>query len=142
MTEKTLKPRGREITKHKDGLGGLNDRVEVFAIDEPDHDVGGGACHHYRLSSYVDLPDGNAEATVQGDVVFQKGPLLEVGGVNGVSDDSLLAIVLDRLQSMQRGPFACMENDEAAKHVTLAMARMKQRRAQRAERGVLGKNEV
>ena len=50
---------------------------------------------------------------------FQKGPLCY--GVNGFSDEMLLAILADRLMAFQSGEFACAENEAALKAVIFAL---------------------
>src|SRR4051794_22738757 len=90
----------REITSHK--VNACNTEQRIFALDEPGS---GGANHRYGLGM-VD------ESTLRGDGVvlsFQNGPIKEAG-VNGVTHEMLLAVVIDRLSAFQRGPFACREN--------------------------------
>ena len=58
--------------------------------------------------------------------------------VNGVTNEILLAIVIDRLQGMQDGPFACDENAYALTNLENALRELKVRTETRAKRGVLG----
>jgi hypothetical protein len=55
------------------------------------------------------------------DIQFQNGPIAEAG-VNGITQEVLLAIVADRLRSFQAGPYACQENADALSHVSAAQA--------------------
>jgi hypothetical protein len=71
-------------------------------------------------------------------IEFQKGGIQETG-VNGVTHEVLLAIVADRLESFQNGPFHCDENRVALNHVTEALAALKSRTVARLARGVEGK---
>src|SRR6266403_2081548 len=87
----------REIETHK--VRGLNDLLSLHVLDKPGS---GGACHQYRITFGDDLKDCVM-------VKFQEGPLREVG-LNGLSIEVLLAIVHDRLESFQAGPYACTEN--------------------------------
>lgn len=86
----------REITDHK--VNPANDRIDIMVMDAPG---AGGANHHYA----VDV-DGSENGI---DIHFQNGPIAEVG-VNGVTQEVLLAICIDRLRSFQAGPYACREN--------------------------------
>jgi hypothetical protein len=45
-------------------------------------------------------PDKPQDAAL--DIFFQKGPVAEVGP-NGVTEEAMLAVVIDRLRSFQRG---------------------------------------
>src|SRR5687768_8949747 len=97
----------RELTDHK--LHGLNEALAIKVLDEPGS---GGACHHYQIhadESRVTLGDG---VTVCTDIRFQNGPIGEVG-VNGLSNEALLAVVIDRLRGFQGGNFAVPENAAA-----------------------------
>lgn len=116
----------REITSHK--VNGLNEALTVEALDEPGS---GGASHVYRVAS------ANRSMLVQ----FQNGPIAE-HGVNGISQEALLAIVADRLECFQTGPYACAENAMALTHVKLAMGQLASRTKDRTERGVEGTSKI
>ena len=118
----------RKITEHK--VNPANDRIDISVLDEPG---AGGACHHYA----VDV-DGSENGM---DVKFQNGPIAEVG-VNGVTQEVLLAIVIDRLRSFQAGPYACPENADALTHATEALESLKSRTRARMARGVEGTHTV
>lgn len=117
----------REILTHT--VGGLNEHLRIRVMDEPG---AGGACHHYRIT-YSDQWTW--------DTHFQEGPIQEVG-VNGVSNEALLAIVRDRLESFQAGAYACGENAEALECVMLAMHALEARTLHRLKRGVEGTSAV
>jgi hypothetical protein len=70
---------------------------------------------------------------------FQNGPINEVG-VNGITQEVLLAVVADRLRSFQAGPFACRENALALTKVEEAMHWLQKRTMDRMRRGVEGKS--
>jgi hypothetical protein len=114
----------RKITDHV--ANPVNDRIEITVMDEPG---AGGAHHHYA----VDV-DGSENGL---DVHFQNGPIAEAG-VNGVTQEVLLAIVIDRLQCFQAGPYACKENGEALGYCLMALDWLKTRTRARMERGVEG----
>lgn len=117
----------REITTHK--VNPVNDLVQVFAIDEPGS---GGANHCYRMS--YTLKNGSS---MNAHIEFQNGPIAEAG-VNGITQEVLLAIVADRLECFQKGPFACAENEEALRWVKGAQEVLFKRTRERMERGVEG----
>ncbi len=96
----------------------------------------GGACHEY-----VVIPVG-----FPGDVVanfatisFQNGPVKEAG-VNGIHQEDLLAIVIDRLESFQKGDFRCRENAIALTKIQEAMMWLNSRTSKRQSMGVEGTN--
>ncbi len=117
----------RELTSHK--VNGVNDGLTVTVLDEPGP---GGANHKYNvrweekdgLDSYCAL-------------YFQNGPIREVG-VNGITHEALLAILIDRLEGFQRGKFACDANARALYWLTEAKDALMGRTRERAARGVEG----
>lgn len=127
---------GREITDHK--VNPANDTLRIHVMDEPG---AGGANHHYMvtLPDWERAPDGSGARGVW-DIQFQNGPIAEAG-VNGLTQEVLLAIVVDRLRSFQAGPFACRENALALTKIEEAQHWLHSRTRARMARGVEGKNE-
>lgn len=119
----------REITTHK--VNGLNEVLRVTAIDEPGP---GGAHHAYRIEPTV----GNATGVL---IEFQQGPLKETEP-NGGSNESLLAVLIDRMQGFQSGDFKCRENAIALTHLEDAMHWLQHRTRERMARGVEGTHTV
>ena len=115
----------RELTSHK--VNGLNEVLKIEVCDEPGH---GGACHEYAIIPTV----GNARGV---KIEFQNGPLGE-NPPNGLSQESLLAIVEDRLKCFQAGPYACRENAIALTHIQDAIHWLHHRTRERIARGVEG----
>lgn len=105
-----------------------NDLIEVKVLDEPGS---GGAHHAYSLAT----PDGT---TV---IRFQNGPIAEVG-VNGLTHEALLAVLIDRMECFQAGPYACPENREALASLKMAQHWLLQRTQGRMARGVEGTHTV
>lgn len=91
------------------------------------------APHFYEISNYY--------GPKVGEVKFQNGPIGEVG-VNGVMDENLLAILIDRLRHFQDSPYACRENAIALTHLQEAMLWTKARTGARELRNVEGTNSV
>lgn len=119
----------REITTHHDGHG-LNESLGIKA-DEQDPNAG-GASHDYSVCT-----QDNEVAHVQ----FQHGPRNVEGSVAGVTEAVLYAILIDRLQGFQAGPYACRENAIQLTKLEECLHWTKARADARAKRGVLGKNE-
>ena len=118
----------RELTSHK--VNGLNDALTITVLDEPGS---GGANHKYsiRWSNSLDQTEPHCF------IGFQNGPIQEAS-VNGVSGEALLAIVEDRLQCFQEGPYKSRENALALTHIQKAMHWLHHRTRERMSRGVEG----
>jgi len=82
------------------------DHTEVCRMDRPGP---GNAAHQYEVFK---LPEGGEMATSLCQIHFQEGPVKEQG-VNGIQQEDLLMILIDRLRSFQAGPYACEENMRA-----------------------------
>lgn len=61
------------------------------------------------------------------------------GPVDALTNEVLLAIVADRLEGFQNGPFACQENSDALANVTHALRNLHRRTQKRIQQGVEGK---
>ena len=127
----------RELTSHK--VAGLNEVLKISVLDEPGP---GNACHEYCIT-FVDESLGGVERSpLRGRnciIGFQNGPVKE-SGVNGISNEALLAIVEDRLLGFQAGEFACRENAIALTKLQDAMMWLQKRTRDRLARGVEGTN--
>lgn len=132
----------RELTTHK--VNGLNEALKIQVLDEPG---AGGACHRYKIGAPLKdpaekYPSENAQLMRSHvDIHFQDGPIAEAG-VNGVSNEALLAVVIDRLEGFQSGKFACRENAIALTKLQEAMHWMNHRTRARVARGVEGTSQV
>lgn len=116
-----LKPL-RTIDSHKVNV--VNEAIELDVLDGPGS---GGASHLYRIKV----------ANKTTIIAFQNGPIAEAG-VNGLTQEVLLAIVVDRLESFQRGPFKCKDNEDALQMIKGGMTCLKKRTLRRLEQGVEG----
>lgn len=126
----------KQITSHK--VNGLNEALKIETLDTVPGP--GGACHFYRLKFSARHPKDIAGIEVyEGliDINFQNGPIKDVG-VNGISNESLLAIVEDRLKDFQAGEYKCRENACALTHLQEAMMWLHRRTHERLQRGVEG----
>ena len=124
----------RELTSHK--VNGLNDALRIEVLDEPGQ---GNACHVYGITDAT-FTGGAEPPKVTCPIRFQNGPILEQG-VNGISNEALLAIVEDRLLGFQSGPFACRENAVALTKLQECLMWLQKRTRDRVARGVEGTNQ-
>jgi hypothetical protein len=116
----------REITDHiVEG-----DPAPQLKIEVTDELGSGGANHLYEISGFETYEGRNWIETP-----FQNGPIKE-SGVNGITQEALLAIVIDRLRSFQAGPFVCQENANALEYCKLALRELQIRTERRLARGV------
>lgn len=122
----------RELVDHKVGD---NNHLKIEVADKPGS---GGANHVYEI--WAPYSSKN-EWYKQSVISFQNGPIKEVG-INGVTQEALLAIIIDRLRSFQKGPFSCKENACALTHVEEALHWLQQRTIDRMRRGVEGYNKI
>lgn len=98
-----------------------------------DEKAEGGASHRYDIAPTDSA--GEAFATIK----FQKGALKEVG-FNGISDEALLAILIDRIRGFQSGPFSCRENALALTKLEESLHWLNARTRDRMARGVEGRS--
>jgi hypothetical protein len=119
----------RELTGHK--INPANDVLRVLVLDEPGS---GGANHHYEIQ--IPTREENCTATTI-PVRFQNGPIAEAG-VNGLTHEALLAILIDRMEGFQAGPYASHDNQEALDAMRVAQTALQRRTLARMARGVEG----
>lgn len=116
-------------------------QLHISVLDEPGQ---GGACHIYAVEHCARRDDQPLrETNGRGSclIEFQNGPIKEFG-VNGITQEALLAIVIDRLRSFQAGPFACDDNQKALEHCGEALYHLQARTRARIARGVEGTNKA
>ena len=94
-----------------------------------------GAPHHYSV-----VTTGSVEG-VLATIAFQEGPIQE-NGVNGVANEDLLGMVLDRLEHFQKGPYSCRENALAITKIEEALMWLRKRTIAREQRGVVGTSTI
>lgn len=129
----------RELTSHK--VNGCNESLRIEVLDE----IGSGGAHHlYQITGFNSASNGSDPWTERhghpaehSTILFQNGPIQEVG-VNGLTHEALLAIVIDRLQCFQAGQYACRENAIALTKLEEAVMWLKKRTSDRIARGVEG----
>lgn len=124
----------RELTDHR--VNSLNESIRIQVLDGPG---AGGACSRYLITGVQGPLDHHPIPTVE--IKFQDGALNEVGA-NGLTNEALLAILVDRLRGFQSGKFACRENALALTHLEDAGHWLAHRTAMRLRRGVEGTHTV
>jgi hypothetical protein len=97
----------RQLMSHK--LDHLNRLVKVEAYDDPFSVV----CHKYVVS----LPN-NINVTLP----FHVGTTVSPFRPNGLTNETLLAIVIDRVKSAQHNNQVCIDNQQALVHLEAALA--------------------
>ena len=102
----------------------------------------GGASHVYIVHPFGDDPRDTGEHDCLTIIQFQNGPRDDENSNSGVVDTDLLEIVRDRLTAFQSGDYACNENANALRHIEEALLWLNKRVEDRAERGVLGTNNI
>jgi hypothetical protein len=129
----------RQITSHV--VNPVNDQLTITVSDEPG---AGGASHLYMIEGFDTTTNASdpfierhGAPSKHTTILFQNGPINE-HGVNGITQEVLLAIVIDRLMSFQAGPFASKYNSKALDHALLAQEALLQRTRDRMDRGVEG----
>ena len=118
----------KEMFKRK--IETINENTTIYVLDGPG---AGGACHEYKITPL------SGKNTVH--IHFQNGPIQE-NGVNGVQQEDLLIVVIDRLESFQKGQFACKENEIALIKCQEALMWLNKRTQDRKSRQVEGTNKI
>lgn len=107
-----------------------NAELKIGVLDPPGQ---GGASHLYNVTGF------NPGSPLM--IGFQDGPIKDAG-VNGVTQEVLLAIVIDRLRGFQSGQFRCRENAVALTKCEEALMWLQKRTRDRLARGVEGTNQL
>jgi len=103
--------------------------TKILVTDERGH---GNANHEYSVFASNSGPQ-------LASISFQNGPILE-HGVNGIQNEDLLEIVIDRLVGFQAGEFHCDENEAALDYTRSALQALQARTVDRQARNVEGKD--
>lgn len=105
---------------------GTEKYTQVFAADEKEFN----ANHVYEVKVA-------GEDRLVGHVKFQLGPIKE-NGVNGVANEDLISMVIDRLNSFQESPYKCRENALAITKLEEGLLWLRKRTMDREKRLVEG----
>lgn len=93
------------------------------------------APHRYRVITADD------SRTILSDIKFQEGPIKECG-VNGVCNEDLINMVIERLEHFQNSEFNCRENALAITKLQESLMWLRFRTTSREIRGVEGTHTV
>ena len=88
-----------------------------------------------------DYIDKNENSDILATIHFQEGPIKECG-VNGVCNEDLINMVIERLECFQNSEFNCNENEMAITKLTEALLWLRKRTISREHRGVEGTHTV
>ncbi len=129
----------RKLTDHIVEGDSVNHQLRITVLDEPG---AGNACHAYEIkgadySGNASNPNDFFSSKDDEIILFQNGPIKEVG-VNGVTHEALLAILIDRMRGFQAGQYACRDNAVALTHLEEALMWLQRRTRERIKRGVEG----
>ncbi|UNA01564.1 hypothetical protein MG295_00147 [Bacillus phage vB_BcgM] len=119
------------IKLHTDLLDG--EYTEVWH-DEPKPNYVHNAPHRFQV---VGTEDRDTLALIR----FQEGAIKE-HGVNGVTNEDLIAMIMKRIECFQETKFACDDNEEALKGLRKALYHLTARTRERKARGVEGTTQV
>ena len=103
----------------------------VVAVDEKEFN----ANHLFNVETVKE------PTAILNQIKFQKGPIKECG-VNGVMNEDLIAMVIDRLQSFQESEFKCRENAVAITKLEEALMWLRKRTQDREDRNVEGTHKI
>lgn len=120
LKETTREKKMKEITEHETNVA--NKKLKVNAIDPADSNFGYAHCR-YELN-----PELGKIIVLE----FQNGPVRDVG-VNGITHEALIAVILDRLRAFQTGGFKCRENSLAITKLEEALMWLHKRTQNREE---------
>jgi len=147
----------RFIHSHK--VNGLNEAIEIsVGLDGP-----GGASHQYNVIGFGENIPNIGPRPFGVNIRFQNGPIATEKDFNGITNEALLAVLIDRMQGFQGelphqkeqmsaatthlaerppvAPFRCRENAIALTHLEEALMWLQKRTRERMARNVEGKLE-
>jgi len=136
----------RIITDHK--VNGLNEAIDITVTDEPGP---GGANHKYNVIGTAEIIPNIGPRAFGANLRFQNGPITKPQDMNGITNEALIAVAIDRMRGFQfgrkpdgsfdesvRGKYACRENALALTHLEEALMWLQKRTRDRMARGVEG----
>ncbi len=129
----------RFLTSHK--VNPANVELSIAAQGTPGP---GGASHLYMISGFNTETNPSCPfkrrygaASDHTTILFQNGAIGDVG-VNGITHEALLAILIDRLESFQCGPYKSNYNADALYHLQAAMHVLHRPTRDRMAQGIEG----
>jgi hypothetical protein len=119
----------REILTHRNGSA-LNEALTLLACD--DVNDGGAPCEYLVRYARPNIYVPASRILYNHGLRFHTGDPAQ--GVTGLSNEALLAMVLDRLRGFQTGPYPCPENTHAVQCVEQALRWLRLRSEHRRAR--------
>lgn len=133
----------RTLTSHI--VNECNENIHIEVQDKPGC---GGANHLYHITGFDSKSNPSDPWTARhgssakySTILFQNGPVGEAG-TNGITNEVLLAILIDRLEGFQSGAFSTIENKVALDNLRSALSILNLRTERRIARGVEGTHTV
>jgi hypothetical protein len=121
-----------------------NEAARAKTIDAFHIDPASGASKRFVISGFNAETNPAAEPNDCKDqlvILFQNGVVPEVG-VNGVTPEDVLKVLVALFEGYQTGPFACERNAKVLFNLEGAIANINARTEERAERGVEGTHQL
>ena len=106
----------------------LRNNADIYTVEKPEEKTRGGAVKYYRVlydNTSVDIP-------------FLSQTIPE--GVNGLTTEVLIEILIDRCQDFLDGEFPNVYTRKAKEYLLNALELLEERTRVRVERGVEGKH--
>ena len=94
----------------------------------------------YNAPHHFEVVNKDTDEVV-GKVDFQEGPIKECG-LNGISNEDVLLMVLTRLEYFQKSKYSCMENEMASLKIKEALVWLNRRTLKREKNGTEGTSQV
>lgn len=118
----------------------IDDSHKYTTVKAGEHPGSGGARHHYFINIKPEFLRLEQHERLL-DINFQDGPIKE-SGINGIMDENLIAILIDRLEGFQSGPYKCLHNQEALDSLKYALEVLQERTKIREKQGIEGTHQV
>ncbi len=100
--------------------------------------------HRYSIEGFdaqTNPEHADGESQTECVLLFQNGTVPEVG-VNGITPEILIDVLIDRFEGFQSGQFACTENEKALEGLRQAKDAIQSRTNNRVQRKVEGTHQV
>jgi hypothetical protein len=95
-----------------------------------------------NLGQYTTAPDKHTvefytNNSIAGYLIFQDGSPQEYGP-NGITNEELIDVLIDRISTLNQPPYGCQENLDAIAYLSTAKRRLQDRTKDRTRRGIEG----
>jgi hypothetical protein len=95
------------------------------------------------IYSVIDKPSGGEDLNKIirfhiGPLQYDQGQITKKGQISGITNEALVAVVLDRMRELQKTAFSCDENNSVILHLQQALSDMASRTMRRTKNGTEG----